>query len=189
MAKTKLKVWVHPCFRKDARFWEGANAIFPQIIRGILTEWALRIWYKRYLPKHFTGQAYYRYPYAYVRRTRMYNKRKRERKIKGSIGEVKPWVLSGRTRDTVLNSTPTIIKPKALRRVTIKVKLPFARITNFWAGAGRKHNYPKAMTAISTDEAESLRMYLERELPRRLGRAIEHAQAGIGASAARNVAA
>jgi hypothetical protein len=165
MARTRARVSLNPALRKLGQ--QAGRDSFPGLVRAVLVAWVRRVWYRKYLPRHFTNQAYTLYPYAYVPRTRAYNQRKRARKIAGATGEVKPWVLTGRTRQTILGGRPRFKQPRGRRSVNVTARLPHAAAGNFWPPR-RKHDFAGAMTALAASEQEHLRRYLETELARRI---------------------
>lgn len=113
-------------------------------------------WQRRNVPGHFEESAPHRYPH-YMTRSEKYQKRKQK-----EFGHRRPMVLTGQMRATLLGRAPTIEGKATTRAVRTLVRLPFVRVANLWTGGGRKHDFHKAITAITRGERRSLVQRMQR---------------------------
>lgn len=115
-------------------------------------------WWAKYLPLHFQDIAYLRYRYAH--RDKRTNAMKRERRpwpfgdnLQPAIGEVKPLVFTGRSRDIAL-SHPNI-KAKAPNYQTYYGEVIInARAFNF--GVGKRIDTRDEVTRATPQELTTL---------------------------------
>lgn len=115
-------------------------------------------WWQKYLPLHFSNIAYLRYRYA--SRDSRTSKYKRQRRpwpfgehTEPAIGEVKPLVFTGRSREAALRAPN--IKSKAPNFETYRVEVIIdAPAFNF--GAGKRIDMRDEVTRATPQELKTL---------------------------------
>lgn len=127
-------------------------------------------WWTKYLPLHFTKAAYLRYRFA--SRDSRTNKYKRERRswpfgehTEPAIGEVKPLVYTGRSREAALRSPN--IRAKAPNYQTYRADVIIdAPAFNF--GAGKRIDMRDEVTRFTPQEEKTLEKVFAAEWERQL---------------------
>ena len=103
-------------------------------------------WHQKTLPDHFLPRAMDRYGYA--KRTARYQTYKVRK-----TGQGNPMVFSGDMKRE-LERTVRITSLKS--RLDVRLRMT-ARAVNLWpAGGGRKHDFPKDLTATTDDERQAM---------------------------------
>jgi hypothetical protein len=127
-------------------------------------------WWTKYLPLHFSNVAYLRY--RYTTRDRRVEKLKRDRKpwpfgehTEPAIGEVKPLVWSGRSRETALSHPNINATAKNFQTYRADVVID-ARAFNF--GAGKRINMRDEVTRTTAQEEKTLENVFAAEWERQL---------------------
>lgn len=129
-----------------------------QEIGRLSIEFAVRHWCDKFLPLHFQNIAYQRY--RYQPRDKRTNEYKRDRKpwpfgenTAPAIGEVKPLVFTGRSRERALSS-PNITAKAPNYQTYTGVAIIDAPAFNF--GAGKRIDMRDEVTRLNPQEAKTL---------------------------------
>jgi len=166
MAKVVAHLAINSAMLKDARRRSGAPIALA--IRDALRRVG-KLWFRKFLPKHFEASAPRRYAGAYARRGHVYTMRKIREK-----GHSRPMVWSGRMRGSILGGAPQITGKLEGRTTKVDVRLPHARAVNLWSGrystAGNLIDFRRELTAVSPGEITAFRQHVEVLVARDLGR-------------------
>jgi hypothetical protein len=133
-------------------------------------EKAVRYWWEKYLPLHFTNIAHLRY--GYKARDKRTNEMKRQRRPwpfgddnTPAVGEVAPLVFTGRSRERALSS-PNISAKAPNYQNYVGTAIINAPAFNF--GAGKRIDMRAEVTALHPTEASMLEKIFGREWNRLL---------------------
>lgn len=145
----------------------GRNA-FREIGRQAMKA-SINHWVQTFLPLHFTNVAYLRYRYA--RRDKRTDRLKSDRKpwpfgehTQNAIGEVKPLVFSGHTRQTATNPR---VETKAPNYETYEASAVMnAPAFNF--GAGKRIDMRDEVTRVTPQEERTLEKVFAQEFENQL---------------------
>jgi hypothetical protein len=128
-----------------------------QVAGRAAIEVTARYWFDNYLPLHFQNIAYRRY--RYLRRDNKYNQRKaRKTAFEGedgvaAVGEVKPLVFTGRSRERSLSAPK--IRAKAPNYQTYRADVIIdAPAFNF--GVGKRINMRDEVTRFTPQEEKTM---------------------------------
>jgi hypothetical protein len=145
------------------------------VVRAALW-WAALKWFRSKLPGHFEPSAPTKYRGDYTKRTRVYMIRKAKRHHQ------KPMTWSGAMRRAILKGTPTKELFKSAGALRVRMRLPFARVANIWAGrkrvksTGEVHNLHRELAAMTDGEITEITRDVERETNNLFQRELEQAQ-------------
>jgi hypothetical protein len=172
-----LYVSINPALREMV---EMTGELWTRLYQQAVTEAAL-MWHGKYLPQHFTPQAFGRYPNAYRRDSKTVGRGSSKKtymtvtagpeglalktvRQKGIVSEF-PMVKTGELRDILLSGAPTVKTggrgQAALRAV---IKLPFARKANFWGAGNQRHDFHKAISAVNSQEMAEINKLIEERM-------------------------
>lgn len=128
-----------------------------------------KAWHRAYLPGHFLEGASRKYPHVYKARTQAYNQRKFRR-----FGHKNPMVWSGALRQVMMSAASTSKRKSGEGTAVVATTMRGTRAINLW-GPMRKHDFRRALTAVTPTEWRKLGEGIERFVRRRVK---EQADAG-----------
>jgi hypothetical protein len=152
---------------------EGNEALALSFVRRQLRENVFPsagfFWWRHYLPKHFTEEAYTRY--GYTRRDRKYVTRKLK-----AFGNMEPLVFRGKARSAATKARPRIrtVTTPGRQSVTVVIDIPNYLKLN------KRYGYPLSQEVVrhNTEEDSILFQVMKRGIDHHiLGKAVALPQA------------